>query len=456
MPVRIKITLLFSAIVFCILGLIYTSIYFFAANSRANYIQTRLTNMAITTGNFLSREETFSREIINKIDSLTTISFTRKTAQVYDQSNKKIYSFNDNDEDTLFFSPDEIIKTRTQKIKYSEKDKRDVVFYHYTDDKNDLVIIAAGYDLYGHQNLKSLEFILLISFFTGVMIAVLSGYIFSKKIMKPLGIIADEVNEISVQNLAKRIETGPGRDEWNYLSITLNKLLNRLQESFELQSRFISNASHELSTPLTSISSQLEIALQKDRSPEENRKVMDSIYQDIQQMVKLTRILLEMASASGSRSGLEIKSVRIDEIVLRIPLGISKVNQNYSVVIDFNEPPENQDYLIVNGNEELLYTAINNIVVNACKYSQNHEAKIILKADAKNINVLISNKEVGIPANEIENIFQPFYRVETNHSRSGFGLGLSLAKKIINLHEGNIKVDSSKINETIFSIEFIH
>jgi signal transduction histidine kinase len=173
-------------------------------------------------------------------------------------------------------------------------------------------------------------------------------------------------------------------------------------------------------------------------------------------MVKLTRTLLEMASASGSKSGLEIKPVRIDEIILRLPPEISKLNQNYSVVIDFNEPPENQDYLIVNGNEELLYTAINNIAVNACKYSRNNEAKIILKADAKKINVHISNNGIGIPENEIENIFQPFYRVENNLSKSGFGLGLSLAKKIINLHEGTIKVESTKNSVTTFSIEFNH
>jgi two-component system, OmpR family, sensor histidine kinase ArlS len=99
-----------------------------------------------------------------------------------------------------------------------------------------------------------------------------------------------------------------------------------LQESFELQRRFISNASHELSTPLTSISSQLEVAFQRDREASEYRQTMQSIYQDVSNMSKLTKTLLEFAKASGDPGGIEIHLVRLDEIILRIPAELSKVN----------------------------------------------------------------------------------------------------------------------------------
>jgi two-component system sensor histidine kinase ArlS len=452
MPVRLKIALLFSVIVFCILGVSGSIIYYYSAINRRNYIDTRLTNMAITTGRFLSRSETFSPKLIQKIDSLTAIAFTRKTVQAYDQLNRKIYSFNDDDTDTLNISAKTLNHVRDKKKTYLVIGNRDVVIYHYKDDNISIVLVAAGYDISGRRNLQQLLFILLISFIAGNVIAVISGFVFSKRLLKPLSKIADDVNEISAQNLAKRLDTGSSRDEWFYLSDTLNQLLNRLQESFELQRRFISNASHELSTPLTSISSQLEVSLQKERSAEDYRKVMESIYEDIQQMGKLTHTLLQFAKASGNKGGIDINPVRMDEVVLRLPSELVKIDTKYSVNLRFEKLPENQENLLVYGNEELLFTAIKNIVVNACKYSQDQQATLLLSSDNENINISIRNTGPGIPPKELENIFQPFYRVEESRTAGGFGLGLSLAQRIIKLHRGNITVQSNPGGETFFTV----
>src|SRR5204863_5586411 len=198
-------------------------------------------------------------------------------------------------------------------------------------------------------------FILVISFFAGTVIAVIIGYLFSIKLLRPLGRIAFEVNEISAHNLARRMDTGTSRDEWYYLSNTLNQLLDRLQESFDLQRRFISNASHELSTPLTSISSQLEVALLKEREASDYKRVIQSIYQDVRHMSTLTRTLLEFAKASGNKGGLKIDLIRIDEIMLRLPAEMMKVDKKYFVSLNFEKLPENEENLLVFGNEELLF-----------------------------------------------------------------------------------------------------
>ncbi len=127
-----------------------------------------------------------------------------------------------------------------------------------------LVVVAAAYDEMGLDKLRQLRNILLFSFLTGTIIAFAGGYFFSGRLLQPIKKIADDINEISAQDLNRRIQAGKVNDEWQYLSETLNQLLNRLQESFDMQRRFIANASHELSTPLTSISSQLEVSLQKE------------------------------------------------------------------------------------------------------------------------------------------------------------------------------------------------
>ena len=451
MPVRLKITLLFSIIVFLILGIVCVIVYYFSLSNRSKYINTRLTNVAITTGRFLSRAELLNPHLIQKIDSLTAIAFTRKTVLAYDNLNKKIYSFNDDDADTLIFSSDILDKVRARQSMNLVIDKRDVAFYHYTDQNVDLVIVAAGYDVFGYGVMKQLLSILLVSFFVGVIIAIVSGYVFSGRLLLPLKKIANEVNEISAQNLARRIDTGRSHDEWYNLANTLNQLLNRLQESFELQKRFIANASHELSTPLTAISSQLEVALQKERSGEDYRKTMESTYQDVHYLGKLTHTLLEFAKASGTKGGIETKLLRIDEIILALPAELSKINNKYTVQLNFDKLPENEEELLVYGNEELLFTAVNNIALNACKYSTDQNAKILLCSNKEDFIITIENRGSEIPPREMEKIFQPFYRIEENRTAGGFGLGLSLAQRIIKLHRGDIRV-SSQHGITIFMV----
>ena len=451
MSVRLKITFLFSAIVFCILGLTFLVIYYVSAEKREQYIDSRLTNLAITTGNFLSRKEYFKPEIIAKIDSLTAISFTRKTIQVYDRSNTKIYSFNDDEADVVNLKKNKIYEVRFRKKIYTRFDEKDVVLYYYKFDGNDLVIVAAGYDLYGHENLQDLFSILFVTFFVGIAITLLVGYIFSRGLLRPLGFIANDINEISVQNLTKRLNPGIAPDEWNFLTKTVNTLLNRLQESFETQGRFIANASHELTTPLASITGQLEVALQNERTPQEYKSIMNSVLQDMQHLNKLTYTLLEFAKASGTTGGMEIKPVRIDETLLRISSEINRSRNGYTTLLDFDNLPEHEEALVIPGKEELLYIAVKNIIINACKYSKDQKANISLFIKEDNVIISVMNIGEDIPEGEIENIFMPFYRLEKDRVNKGFGLGLSLARRIIKLHEGEISVDSGN-GETVFTI----
>ncbi len=454
MPVRIRITLLFTAIAFIILGLVCGAVYYFTYNNRVKNAKTRLTNRAITTGRLLSQSAIFNPELIQKIDSSTAMSFKHKTVQAYDYLNTKIYSFSDHPDDTIHVQPQNLNDARVQKSVFFTVGNKDVIAYHSTNRNNRIVIVAAGYDEDGKKILRQLSYFLILSFIGGNIIAFISGLIFSKKLLQPVKKIADEVNEISAHNLTRRIATGHSPDEWNHLSKTLNQLLNRLQESFQMQQRFIANASHEISTPLTSVSSQLEVSLQRERTAEEYRKVMDSIYQDVRHMSKLTQTLLEFAKASGSPGGIEINKLRIDEILLRLPSEVTRLNSGYSVLLSFGELPEDEESLIVFGNEELLVTAIKNIVINACKYSKTHEANVHLAVSNDKIFITIEDKGKGIPATELNSIFEPFYRVDEARTTEGFGLGLSLTNRIIKLHKGEISVQSTPGVGTKFTISF--
>jgi two-component system, OmpR family, sensor histidine kinase ArlS len=452
MPVRLRITLLFVTLVIVILGMICLGVYYFSYSSRINTITTRLTNRAITTARLLAQKEKFDKELISRIDSLTTIALRNKTVQAYNYRNEKIYTYSDIPGDTLQVDDEFLNDARVNKINYFTIDDKEAVAYHYTDENARMVIVSAAEDVEGKQDLRLLKNILAVSFLTGVGLVLIAGYVFSSRLLQPIKRITDDVQDISAHNLARRIHEGKTKDEWYRLANTLNEVLNRLQTSFDLQRRFISNASHELSTPLTSISSQLEVSLQREREAGEYRKVMQSIYQDVQHMNKLTQTLLEFAKAAGNSGGLEIDLVRMDEIVLRLPAEMAKVNGEYNVQLQFAELPEDQDKLFVFGNETLLFTAIRNIVINACKYSDEHKARVSLKVVAGKVLVDITNKGKGIPKEDLEQIFHPFNRGSDNSTEQGFGLGLSLADRIIKLHKGTIKVVSIPGGETNFTV----
>lgn len=451
MPVRLRITLLFSVLAFIILSIVCGGVYYFFYQSRINNIRTRLTNRGISTARLLSQREIFDKELIRRIDSSTTLSLKNKTVQAYDYRNRRIYRYSDVAGDEIPISEEILDKARVKGDYFFTEGKKEAVAYHYVDNNSRIVIVTAAEDEVGRQNLQTLLNILLLSFLVGNIFVLVSGYIFSRRLLLPVKKITEDVAEISAQNLTRRLETGTTRDEWNQLSSTLNELLNRLQESFELQRRFISNASHELSTPLTSISSQLEVTLQREREAEEYKKVMLSVYQDVRYMGKLTQTLLEFAKASGNPGGLEINLVRIDEILLRLPAEIARMDPFYSVQMHFDDMPEEEEGLLVFGNETLLLSAIKNIVVNACKYSSDHKASVHLQLNNSYIIIIVQDRGKGIPKHELNNIFQPFYRIE-NQSTGGFGLGLSLAERIIKIHKGSIEVNSEAGKGTTFVI----
>lgn len=451
MPIRFRITILFGLIVFCILAMVCGSVYYFSHSSRVSNIRTRLTNRAITTGRLLAQSDVFDQHLLQRIEAATALAMKNKSLEVYDYLNNKIYSYSETPGDTMVLPAEVLDEARIKNSVFFNIGSKEAVAYHYVDNERRVIIIAAALDEDGLSKLAQLRLILIISFIAGSIVTFLAGYLFSRRLLLPIRKIADDINEITTQNLARRIHTGDAADEWYYLSDTLNSLLNRLQEGFEMQRRFIANASHELSTPLTSISSQVEVFLQKDRNAGQYKQVLESINQDVRHLNKLTQTLLKFAQASGNHGGIEIEPVRVDEILMRLPSEIRKMDSAFSMVLSFENLPEDEDKLVVSGNTELLFSAIKNIVTNACKYSNDHRAIVTLFTRPGYVIISVQDYGIGIPEEELKYIFQPFYRINNSES-NGFGLGLPLSRRIIKLHYGDIAVQSKIQEGTCFEI----
>jgi len=452
MKIKYRITLLFTVVVTGILLLLCISVFYFSALKRQNEFRKRLRNRAMTTASLLVKVPGIDKELLKKIDESTFAALQEKSVIIYDDEGKLEYYYFDKNAISVPASQEIIDRVKKYGDYYYTEDKRDVIVLQFTNQNNKYIVVEAAYDKDGFEKLEELKWILVLSFVAGILITFISGLFFSRGLVVPIKKITNNVKEISSQNLSRRIEIREPKDELNELASTFNKLMDRLQESFETQRRFIANASHELSTPLTSILSQLEITLQNERPAPEYKEVIISVYEDVRNLTQLTKSLLEIAKASGSSAGIELAIVRIDELLMRLPLELKRTNSKYFVELHFDVFPEDEDKLLLFGNSDLLYSAIKNIVLNSCKYSETHIAHVSLHFLNDTLEVKIEDDGPGIRESDMPFIFQPFFRGDTINSKYGFGLGLSLASKIISIHKGNISYQNKKEGGAIFSI----
>lgn len=453
MKIKFKITALFALLVTAILLVLSISVHYFTSLQRMDAFRKRLKGRANNNGQLFSYfgDSDSTRAILHRIDSSSAFTLPQKKVIIFNYLDHPVYTYNVTNIDSVIPDKSIIKQARLKHEAHATKDKQDILAYHYTDANTRVVVVVSAYDEDGWYRLKELRDILFLCLFIGIAVALIVGYVFALQMVKPIIHIIQEVKAITSQNLSHHIRAGTSQDELNQLASTFNELLDRLQESFIIQRRFISNASHELSTPLTSVSSQLEVTLHKDRSIDEYRQVMQSIQEDVRQMQQLTKSLLEIAK-TGTGGSIELNEVRIDEVLLKVTADVQKISPDYEVELNFGEFPDDEKTFLVFGNSDLLYSSFRNIVENGCKFSSDHHAQVNLLFEYSEVIVQVKNQGNTITGKELENIFHPFYRSATASPVKGFGLGLALAKRIIGLHKGTITVHSDESQGTIFSI----
>jgi len=452
MKIKFKIALIFTLLVTLILLVLGTAVYYFSALNRQNQFSQRLRNRALTNARLLMELEEMNKPLLKKIDSLTMNLLFEERIMIYDDKNNLLYV--NRSEITDPSPPDTVMlnKIRAKKEYRFTVKEYDGIGTIYNESASNYVIVATAIDRVGLSTLSQLKKILLLSGLAGIIITMLIGYVFSINLLRPLARINTEMNEISFQNISRRIATSTKKDELNELANTFNSLLERLEASFNNQRSFISNASHELSTPLAAISSQLEVALLQNRSEQEYKKVLASVHEDVVHLNNLVRKLLELAKASTGK-GINLEPVRVDEILLSAVEEVNKLHPNYQIHFSFDAIPDDEALCYIYGNEELLFIAFKNIIENACKYSSSHKAWVNIEIRPDKKIIRIKDEGIGMTQEEAQKIFEPFFRSEKAGSISeGLGLGLSMSSGIIRLHKGEITIESEPDKGSVFSV----
>ena len=292
------------------------------------------------------------------------------------------------------------------------------------------------------------------SLIISALLALLGGvatYFISGHALRPIREFSDKIEKVQAQNLAdSRIEENQV-EELNQLSVSYNKMLERLSDAFEMQRQFTANAAHELRTPLALMQVQLDLynSTQHSGSDEDTLQTIKMVTEQNDRLGKMVKTLLDMSELQTV--GRDDK-ITVDALVDEVLADLEPLAQEKNIKLIGK-----CENITMVGSDILIYRLVYNLVENAIKY--NHTGgQVTVTADRKEKQVHLSVADTGngIPEELRERVFEPFFRVDKSRSRAlgGVGLGLALVHEIVRVHDGSITVRSNPSGGTIFDVMF--
>ena len=292
------------------------------------------------------------------------------------------------------------------------------------------------------------------SLIISALLALLGGvatYFISGHALKPISEFSDKIGEVQAQNLAdSRIEETKVK-ELNQLSISYNKMLERLSDAFEIQRQFTANAAHELRTPLALMQVQLDL-YNSTRHPGNDADTLQTLKMVTEQNDRLSKMVKTLLDMSELQTVGRNENIEVDALVDEVLDDLEPLAQEKNIKLI----GKCENFTMV-GSDILIYRLVYNLVENAIKY--NHlGGQVTVTAYQKEGQVYLSVEDTGkgIPEELRERIFEPFFRVDKSRSRElgGVGLGLALVREIVRVHDGSITVKSNPSGGTVFDVIF--
>ncbi len=437
MKIQTKITLLFFSVSTIGLFFFTASIFYFASEFSFEDFFARLearVNLSAQINIYTNEKSATYQEIRN-----------RYLEKLSEEKDYIIKIENKNNFKKPINLPDEFYKKiiAGEMARYNEGNHFYAGSFYKTKTAEYIVIVSAA-DPYGFRELENLRKLLIIIFFISIALTYVAGVLLSYYIVKPIGKIIKSAKTITADNLNLRLETVNGKDEIAELVLTFNNMLTRLETAFETQNNFVSNASHELRTPLTVITSETEYLLLRENLRDDVRLSAQNILAEAGKLEHILTSLIGLAQTGFDGKKQNWQKLRIDELIYDVKTSVEKIEQLCKIELDFSDLPEDENNLLTEGNSNLLHLAISNIVLNACKYSNNKPVLLKVIANSNTITIIVKDNGIGIPEHEQQHIFEPFFRASNTSSFEGYGIGLPLTLNIVRLHNGTIRIKSEE------------
>jgi len=450
MKIRNRLALYFTLITAVILVIVLATIYIsFHSFVKGDFYSRLMDRAKIAAQVYLEADE-ISADSLSRVQQRSLKELPGEVTRFYNDKNTA--SFIKDRQQYWDSSVINLVRKRKQ-IEFTEGDRQTVGIY-YNDNQGNFVILVSAMDVQGHKRIDDLVEIMLIMFIGVITALFFIGRWFAKKSLEPIDDIVDQMQQVRASNLSVRINEGNGKDEISKLAQNFNRLLKHLDNAFEVQQTFVTNASHELKTPVTSIIGEIEVSLNKARTPEEYQQTLKSVLNDAEGLNETITSLMELAQVDMSYTQAATSPVAIDELIWEIADQWTNKFGKGAFAVSVQHLPDDPEKLLIPANKALLSIALNNIISNAYKFSNNRRVQCDLFADNSRISITITDTGIGIPADEMEKIFKSFYRGANVKDFNGSGIGLYITTKIISLYNGTINVKSDPGKGAAITINF--
>ncbi|UOQ99229.1 HAMP domain-containing histidine kinase [Hymenobacter sp. 5317J-9] len=369
-------------------------------------------------------QQTLTEEIIQIYDAQGEVRFVREDAR-------------------LEVPPDVLARIVAGSEEYFTDGPREAVGFFYHDNQGSFVVVAGAENVYGHARLQSLATIMASVFVLSLLLIYGAGRVFADRALAPIAAINDQMDRISAHDLHLRVAeglSGHKKDELSRLAHTFNRLLDRLEAGFESQRAFVRYASHELRTPLAASIGEAQLALTRDREPAAYRAALRDLLADLTQLNALLNHLLELAQADASLPEQDA-CIRVDELLAEACAAVEPA-QRPRLQVHTGHLPTEPEQLELTGNRALLGRALSNLLENALKYSDPQPVLVSLEYEPGQVLLRIQDHGIGIAETDLPQVFQPFFRAANARLVAGHGVGLALARRIIERHGGRLDLSS--------------
>ena len=447
MTIRTKMTILFLSIVTILLLVFCILIYFLSEKYRQTEYKTRLRQESLTAATVFFNKEEISPDLLKLLARNQMTALNKEEIIIFNANDSIIYqsSLENSEIDKSILA--EIKNTKEFFWQHNEAEQFGMVFNNKS---NQYIVITSAIDKYGLSKQRILALLLSSGGILLLLFSSIIGWFFAGGLLRPMQQMIRKIDTINASQLNLRLSPKNKSDELGQLTIRFNQMLDRLQEAFNSQRSFVSHASHELRTPLTSITGQIQVSLLANDNVDELRIMAKSVLEDVNLLNKLTNNLLYLATIDSDESNIKMSLINILDLLLQGRIEILKKNKTYEILIDIIAK---EDILPeIYANETLMYTAFLNLLENGTKYSPDHTLVIELILLENLITIKFKNKTNMLSMNELDVIFNPFTRGSNSKNIKGHGIGLSLTKRIIKLHKGDLNASLITNEEIEFTI----
>lgn len=411
----------------------------------------RLKNKAINSATLLFSVKGINYPLLQIIDDKTVTNMNNVTVIILNKEKKIVYSNPDTNVAKRLLA--NFNKLNWDKNERYFKNNTLYISFQRTYNNRNYYVLASGIDLYGQAELRKLLIITTSAFLISLFIIIGASYFNAMQSVRPLKSIIKQIKAMNPGRLKDRLSI-TAHDEIAELSSTFNTMLNRIEQIVENERMFVSNVSHELRTPVTSIIGQLEVTLLRERDEKEYKTLILSVLDDMKKLKTIINGFFALAESDIDNIQSLFTKIRMDELLYSVKDEVLRHSKAYSIQMEFENIPEDENELQVLGSEHLLKLLVSNLIDNACKFSD--PPRVMIKIAFLNgfVRLQFIDNGIGIPGDEFEHVFEPLYRAKNVGTKSGHGIGLSIVKRIADLHNATINVKSELNVGTTFILVF--